>query len=336
MRNRVLVLILGLAGLLLLGLLGSVAGIVRAQTPTFFPTPTLFGTPFITPTVFASPTFFIVTTAIPSPTPGCAAPLALQRGQQAFVRGGIFVRTGPSESTPYVNYYTESVTVTIVEGPICDGQLFNWWRVRGPGQDGWIAEGTPNRYFIYGSIPISECSAPGTLVVGQEARILNGVRVREQADEDALVLTVAPFDSLVQVLEGPVCADDLFWWRIRVTVVGVVYEGWAADADTGGTPLMLDEAARTASVCLRPLPLTIGGRAYVDYDDQELKNLRAAPTTRAALVASLLDGIALDVIGGPVCSEGLNWWQVRVVPRPDVTGWMAEGGNADPWLAPAR
>lgn len=333
MRKRVLLPALLLAALMIFGLIGTMTNIVRAQVPT----PTLFGTPFFTPTVFASPTFFIVTTAIPSPTPGCAAPLALQRGQQAYVRGGIFVRTGPSASTPYVNYYTENVTVTIVEGPICDGTLLNWWRVRGPGNDGWIAEGSPGRYFIYNAIPISECSTSTTLVTGQEARILNGARVREQPSDSAQVLTVAPFDSLVEVLEGPVCADDLNWWRIRVTVVDFTYEGWAADADPNGTPLMIDEAARNASVCLAPLPLTVGGRAYVDYRDQELKNLRAAPSTNADLVASLLDGIALDVIGGPICAEGLNWWQVRVVPRPEVSGWIAEGGNGpNAWLAPAR
>jgi hypothetical protein len=333
MRNRVLLPALALLALLIAGLIGTVTGGARAQLAT----PTLFGTPFITPTIFASPTFFIVTTAIPSPTPGCAAPLALQAGQQAFVRGGIFVRTAPSESAPYVNYYAESVTVTIAEGPVCDGRLFNWWRVRGPGQDGWIAEGIPGRYFIYGSVPVSDCAVPGTVVVGQEARILNGARVREQPNASALVLTVAPFDALVEVLEGPVCADDLNWWRIRVTVLDFTYEGWAADAESGGTPLMIDETARNASVCLSPLPLTVGGRAYVDYRDQELKNLRAAPSADAELVASLLDGIALDVIGGPFCSEGLNWWQVRVVPRPEVTGWIAEGGNGpDAWLAPAR
>jgi hypothetical protein len=82
--------------------------------------------------------------------------------------------------------------------------------------------------------------------------------------------------------------------------------------------------------------LHIGLRAVITYHDFKPKNLRAEPNRDAEVLYSLLDGIAVDIIGGPACANGLNWWQVRVVGREDVVGWVAEGGTAAGgyWLIP--
>jgi len=309
-----------------------------AQTATPTPLPSL--TPLPVPSATPGPTTFFVTTAQPSATPGCAAPLPLEVDGLAFVSGGVYARTEPNGSSPWVNYYQQSVVVRITGGPVCDGIRYNWWQVRGPGNDGWVAEGTPGNYFMQFAAPAgggTPCNVPVDLTIGGRARLLRDLRVRDTAHPEGLVLTVAPLGSLAEVLEGPSCVGGFNWWRVRVVVLNVIYTGWAADAQTDGNPWLEDEFARTEPVCAPPLSLAVGSRAYVSYKGNLPKSLRAAPTINGELIATLLDGIGFEIIGGPVCAQdGYNWWQVRILSRPDVSGWLAEGGPANYWITPLR
>jgi len=87
--------------LLLIALLAGLTSLVSAQTATPTPIPTLTPLGFV---VTVAPTTFYVTTLTPTPTPGCAAPLPMVKGQTAYVSGGLYVRNEPSESSPWVNY----------------------------------------------------------------------------------------------------------------------------------------------------------------------------------------------------------------------------------------
>lgn len=323
MVKRLLILLLPM--LLLLGLLTNLTTNAQTAVPTV--------------TVVASPTVYYLTTPLPSPTPGCPTPLGLVVGATAYVRGGVYVRSQPSISSPWVNYYTQAATVTIVDGPVCDGSRYNWWQIRGPGNDGWVAEGTPAEYFMsVGELPSgTTCGTSAKLVVGEQSLTLRDLRVHDSPSEDGLVLTVAPINTQITVLEGPRCAEEFNWWRIRVTVVNVVYTGWVADGQPDGEDYLISLAAAVPTpTCYSPLDLAIGSQAYVDYDDKTPKNLRAAPDLDAELIASLLDGIGFEVIGGPACSDALNWWQIRILSRPDVTGWLAEGGPGNYWISPIK
>jgi hypothetical protein len=298
-------------------------GIIFAQVPTATPIPG------VTP---LAPTVFYITTLVPTPTPGCAAPLNLSIGGTAIVRAGTYVRTQPSESSPWVNYYQDAVTVTVVGGPVCDGMRYNWWEIRGPGNDGWIAEGSPAGYFLRLGEPApgTVCGEAAALQVGGTAKLLRDVRVRDAAGLGGLVLTVAPAGAEVEVLDGPRCADGYQWWRVRVTVLNVVYTGWIADVGQG-LPLVVDVEALNQPVCDFPKGLSIGGRGYVDYEDGRPKNMRIGPGLGYEVAATLLDGIGFEVLSGPVCADGYNWWEIRILSRPDVSGWLA-----DVWITPLR
>jgi uncharacterized protein YraI len=335
MTRRLLVLIPFFALLCALGMV--VMRPVNAQPPS--PTPIPTSIPFnITPpanvTPFAAgpaPTIFFITTVMPTGTPGCPAPLPLAPGFSAVVSGGVYVRTGPSASTPFVNYYPEAVTVTIQEGPVCDGSLFNWWRVSGPGQDGWVAEGRDNNYLMRaGDAPTGTlCEAPVSLTVGGQTLLQFGVRVRQEPAIRSLVLTVAPAGATAAVLEGPICEDGYNWWRVNVVVAGIAYSGWMADFGNGQT-LIADAAALPPQECTAPRRrLAIGITAYVDYNDGIPKNMRVGPGLEYEVAATLLDGIGFTVLEGPVCMDGYNWWRIQILPRPDVIGWLA-----DAWITP--
>ncbi len=304
--------------LLLLLLLASLTSLVSAQTAA----PTLTPLGFVST---AAPTLFYVTTFTPSPTPGCAPPLALVKGQSAYVSGGLYVRTQPSESSPWVNYYQKQVVVTITDGPVCADQRYNWWKVSGPGNDGWVAEGTPAQYFMRpGPAPAgSFCAGSAALNIGEQTRLRLGVRVHQEPTINGLVLTVAPANALADVLDGPRCSNGFNWWKIRVTVLNIIYTGWVADG-VDGIALLVDADTTPTPACFTVQNLRIGLTGYVQYIDQIPKNMRVAPNLHSEVAATLLDGIGFTIIDGPVCADGYFWWRIQILSRPDVTGWFAE------------
>ncbi len=310
--------------------------LIPTITPLPTATPTFTFTPSLTPLVLGNP----LPTVGPTTTPGCPPPLPLSIGGVAYVRGGVNVRAAPTASSAQVNYYTESVTVRVLEGPVCDG-IYNWWRVDGPGNGGWIAEGRPGRYWIYGydaaaGTPV--CSSPLGFTLGARVELLYGLRVRAAPALAGLVLTVAPAGTVVDILEGPVCGEGYNWWRVQVVVLNILYTGWVAEGERGAGDLYLEPQGFVPTpVCAPPLPLPAGMTAYVEYQrDESPKNLRVAPGLNAEIVATLIDGIGFEILGEPICADGLNWWPIRILSRPDVAGWFAEGGPVNYWITPRR
>jgi hypothetical protein len=253
---------------------------------------------------------------------------------QVVLDPGVNVRNLPSLSGAVVNYYTNATLLRITDGPICE-HGYNWWRVEGAGNPGWVIEGRPERYFLSAAIPTPDpskiCFAPLALVPGQ-TRTLTGVRVHQDADLASLALTVVPINTRITVLEGPVCANRINWWRVSVPFGNTSVEGWVGEGFPGNHWLESNAPAATAAAfCPRPLRLALGTRVGITYDDAVARSLRAAPSTSAALVERLIGGVALELIGGPVCADGFNWWQARVLTT-EVTGWVAEGRPGNYWF----
>jgi uncharacterized protein YraI len=286
--------------------------------------------PTTAPTVFTTFTPFATATSLPCPTPG-----ALVRGQPVVLRGGVNVRAAPSPSSAVVNYYPNEVLLTLIDGPVCaDG--YQWWRVTGVGEGGWVAEGRAGLVFLAPGAPIIDpnniCSPPLPMTLGGTALVLNNLRLRGTPSQFGRTLFVLPAFTEVTVLEGARCVANLNWWRVRVDGL----EGWVAEGFPGNYWLSSQQVNFTSvqpSQCGRALELTVGSRVVVRSDANNLRSLRAAPTILGEVVASLLDGIALDVLDAPVCAEQMWWWRVRVVTT-NVEGWIAQGRPTDPILSP--
>lgn len=274
---------------------------------------------------------FVIRTAVPRT---CLPALPLTIGGEILLVPGVNIRSGPSISAPPVNYYTQTVRLRIEEGPRC-GDGYQWWRVSGLGQPGWVAEGNPARYFIQSVDPIPSpdqvCYDPLGLRVGGQTLILSGVRLRTSPSTGAAVLTTAAVGQVADVIDGSRCSDRLNWWRIRVNGV----EGWVAEGfpenywlqPAGARPVPLTVQGQ----CVLALSLSQGSRVAVTYRDFVPRTLRTEPSGYSGAVASLIDGVALEIISGPVCAESYNWWQVRVVTT-DIVGWIAEGRPGNYWF----
>jgi hypothetical protein len=263
---------------------------------------------------------------------GCGSPLAMTAGMRFNTRPGIYIRNLPTRSGGIAEYLQNSLTFRVVEGPVCADNL-NWWRVEGPVNinPGWIAEreSPTGRYLIF---PIEEdptalCPEPLNLVNGSRMPLLNDVRIRQEPNLNALVLHVAPTGDMATIISGPECVDTLNWWQVQVTWQGIIIQGWMAEGRYGATFVADPDLPPPGTICGPTMVrLRVGDRGSVNVSDFKPKHLRAAPGLDGAILYALIEGIAFDIIGGPVCADNLNWWQIQIVSRPEVIGWLSEGG----------
>jgi hypothetical protein len=281
----------------------------------------------------------VVTIVLVTPTPlttttppgGCYEPLPFGAGDEIGIRGGVNIRNLPTASGGVVGYFQLPVAAFVVEGPVCaDG--YNWWKVRGVGIPGWVAEGRPGSYFLNLITDASNpepCTEPQSIAVGERVRLLNGVRVRETPGEAGLVLTVAPYQSLLPVVGGPVCDGGLNYWQIEITygTSGTLIRGWIAEGPDYDYYIEPENRPIYAGAeCFAPMRFDIGERIVVRSRGGAVRNLRSAPSERSPLVATLVGGLQLTVLAGPVCRDRFNWWQVQVYGgSDDPVGWVAEG-----------
>lgn len=277
---------------------------------------------------------------------GCGPSLGLQPGARIYTRPGIYIRNLPTRSGGIAEYLDRSLTFRVTGGPVCADGL-NWWAVRGPinYNPGWIAEkeSPTGRYLIFPADPdpATLCSTPIILSVGQTVPVVSGgLRVRAAPGLDARVLTVALADTELTIRGTPVCVDEYNWWPVVAPVSpnsDLLIEGWVAEGFGGDVPWLAQPPApslEAGNLCGPPLRgLGVGTRAYVNDPNTNIpRNLRAEPGTDAPLLYTLVDGVAFTIIAGPVCANNLNWWQIQVLTRPDVVGWLAEGGPGNYWI----
>jgi hypothetical protein len=279
-------------------------------------------TPFVNPFITPSPT-------------ACPPSQNFKLGDLVVLTSGVLIRYEPNPSAPFIASFPDNREFIILNEAVCVGG-FNWYGVQGQGIRGWVSEGSNNGRRVWlrlvrAAAELNRCEPPLALVAGERFRLTNNVRMRETPTPDGRVVTVVPFDAGVVVLEGPVCASNINWWKVRATVVGVVYDGWVAESVPTRDPFFV---IATRPPCDFPLRLQIGEQARVIYSDAQPKRLRAEPSTRGAILAELIENVPLQILDGPVCSDTYNWWRVRVLSSSPVEGWLAEGGPSNYWIAP--
>lgn len=268
---------------------------------------------------------------IPQTTPECPEPLPVSAGSEVSIRGGVYVRAAPGPSNAIVNYVESFTLALITDGPTCVNGVI-WWRVAGlPGEAGWVAQSAVDLQLVIPGPPDEALACPPALNLVPGSRlplVSGGVRIRAEPNLAGRVLTVALIDTPVTVLAGPECADRLNWWRVQVPLGDILVEGWMAEGFENApfvavTPVRSLEAG---TLCANPLRLPPGTRAAVSAPGGTFRPLRAAPGTDSPALFTLIDGVAFTITGSPVCADNLNWFPVQILSRPEVTGWLAEGG----------
>lgn len=83
-----------------------------------------------------------------------------------------------------------------------------------------------------------------------------------------------------------------------------------------------------------PSRLWAGGYAYVLPEPPIANIVRNGAGTSNREIGYIDPGMAMDVLEGPTCADGLVWWKVRSWAGDNLTGWTAEQDGKYYWLAP--
>lgn len=126
--------------------------------------------------------------------------------------------------------------VKLLEGPVCNNSM-QWWKVHilGRNQIGWIPGSDFRSEWLIAFDKHPDCTSGWMrLKVGDRAQVSeksnlpNRVRAGPSAFEE--IFTMLNPGSVVQVIEGPVCADGLVFWRVdSASIPGRI--GWTAEGD---------------------------------------------------------------------------------------------------------
>lgn len=193
--------------------------------------------------VQVQPTTPPLPTSTPSRCPGVPPQLAI--GMVGRVQPGgdpNIMRELPGRSAAYMTDIPPGGVFTVVDGPRCSEQ-FTWWRVDYNGTVGWTVESDGTEYWLEPFDPnaqptptsafapiqpvICNDAIPPRLTIGSYARVTEGEpnNVRSEPNPGSTRVGQIPGGETFSVLEGPVCASNLAWWRVRYEDI----EGWTPE-----------------------------------------------------------------------------------------------------------
>jgi hypothetical protein len=72
----------------------------------------------------------------------------------------------------------------------------------------------------------------------------------------------------------------------------------------------------------------------VGQPDDPPNRVRSGPSPADEIVYQIYPQTVVKIMAGPVCADGLVFWQVEYARIPGGTGWTAEGDGVDHWLEP--
>jgi WD40 repeat protein len=180
---------------------------------------------------------------------------------------------------------------------------------------------------------------PSRLQIGEQGRVLPGPanNLRSEPTSSSQDLGEIPGEEVFDVLEGPVCADNIVWWQVQYNgIIGWTGEGinseyWVESLAPVVPAEPTPEDNADESFCEGALPpqLNVGSMGVVNPGDAN--NLRVDPSSEAALIAQIPAGHTFQLLKEPVCTDGGIWWQVNY---EGMIGWTLEGGE-EYYLSPA-
>lgn len=177
--------------------------------------------------------------------------------------------------------------------------------------------------YCYGALPTR-------LVVGGQGRVTPGLpnilRSQPYRGYDSIVLGEIPAGGVFTVIGGPNCFDSMYWWQVNYN--GMM--GWTPEGSPYG--VYWTEPVTSGSGCMS-VPSRLGVGVYGRVTPGLPNVLRTQPQQggSSAFITNIYAGSTFYIIGGPVCNNGITWWQVNY---NGWTGWTGEGQGSQYWTEP--
>jgi WD40 repeat protein/uncharacterized protein YraI len=191
--------------------------------------------------------------------------------------------------------------------------------------------------FLFALFPVTihaqDAACPETrLTAGGQATVTPGAanRLRDAASTDGTLMGEIPGGATFDVLEGPVCTGGFLWWRVDYQGT----EGWTVEGNADGYFVnpVVQAGSATAPAATEPAPTdcALPPRLALGREGGTTTNtpsrLRDAASASGEQIGQIDPLAVFTILDGPVCADGINWWQVRM---GNVTGWTAEGVDGE-------
>jgi uncharacterized protein YgiM (DUF1202 family) len=184
-----------------------------------------------------TPTAIIVTATPSAPvatvTPvSQAAPVSgLSPGgtAQVFTTEGddLNVRSGPGSGFAILGDVRAGIVVQVIEGPV-QGDGLNWWRILAPsGLQGWAVEQVDGIQTLRPQIVEPTATPDGLFLGGQGVVAAEATRLRGEPSTQSVIVDQLGLGTQVTLIDGPVLAEGLTWWRVQVDATGQL--GWMVE-----------------------------------------------------------------------------------------------------------
>ena len=172
----------------------------------------------------------------------------------------------------------------------------------------------------------THCPLSPQLSEGQRAIVSPGLanRVRSAASVNAATIGTIRASEIVEVLQGPVCSNGYYWYRVQNERIS----GWTV----GGIDSIYWLLYHVDCPQSPPTRLTIGMTAVVSPG---LANFirDGVGTLDTNILGRMTAGSSFEVTGHPQCdADGMRWYPIQF---GQISGWTAAGSGAEYWIEPA-
>lgn len=225
-------------------------------------------------------------------------------GDRIAVASNTNVRQSGSLAGTLLGTQMSGATGTITSGPVNSDNL-TWWQVNyDTNIDGWSAS---TNFVTSTTSPPTPPETPVMAVqIGSRVELTANTNVRLTGSLSGTLLGTQVTGSTGTVLAGPVEAENITWWQMDYDS-GV--DGWSGANNFIGS----DTTAP-------PPPITtvgfkIGDRVQVTLNT----NVRQSGTLSGILLGTQAAGSTGAIIGGPILSNNITWWQMNY--DTGIDGW---------------
>jgi uncharacterized protein YraI len=218
------------------------------------------------------------------------------------VTGPINLRAGTSTSTNAVTSMANGTQLCVLGGPTAN-ESYRWYRVRiiSTGQIGYVAGELCS---VVARAGCGTGSPAARFAVNDRIRVADGpLNVRSGASSSHPILGELTLDTELCVVQGPTFASGYEWYRVN----GFGLLGWVA----GEFCSLVSSGGCSGGGA--------GGRFAVNDKVEVVDgplNLRAQPSSAAAILNVYSTGTELCLASGPSYADGYEWYQV-------AGGWIA-------------
>lgn len=245
----------------------------------------------------------------------------------------------PDKNAQVISQLAQDTIIKIMAGPVCAEGLIYWqvsYTTETDVKDGWMLEGDGANYYIEPHFESTKCSLGWSqLKVGMHAVIVGDERnnVRLFPSKSSQPIAKLSPGMTMKILEGPVCADGLVFWRFATSTIDNYTIGWTAEGD--GETYFLEPFDQTA-YCQPGFSRLKPGMEAIVLGDSSNK-VRSAPKQDAEVIGNLPPNTLVRILEGPRCHNGMYYWKVSNNDVPGgIEGWTAEGDGVEYYLAPVE